>query len=124
MTATMSKIMDEHTHRIAFQGFRQVYIVACEGTDRIKIGISEDARKRIKSLQYSSPEKLILICAIRRIAREAFDVEQEFIARNSAARVYGEWFDMDVDEALKFLSEIILAKIQEAKEHYIELTKP
>ncbi|MGN7160813.1 GIY-YIG nuclease family protein [Sphingomonas sp. SAFR-052] len=54
----------------------------------IKIGVSNDVRKRLKGLQTSSPYKLSIACIKRCAAME----EGAYHERFAAHRLHGEWF--------------------------------
>lgn len=78
---------------------RYVYVAKESISGRFKIGISKNPEQRIKNLNTGNPEKLILIHSY--LATEQKN-QSEAIAHAlySSNRLYGEWFDKDIDLSL------------------------
>lgn len=92
---------------------KSVYVI--ESSDkRVKIGISKDPKKRIRSLSTSGGFDVVnsFISSKTILAREC-----EIASHNnfSAFRVGGEWFDIDFNEAVNFVSENLI--VVSSEEH-------
>ncbi|MER7115447.1 GIY-YIG nuclease family protein [Saccharomonospora azurea] len=66
-----------------------VYVIAYEGTDRIKIGISKNVSARLRELQLSSPYKL----TVRWQGIGSWEIEQRLHTRFREYHSHSEWFD-------------------------------
>jgi hypothetical protein len=77
-----------------------VYVITSQG--RVKIGIATDAKVRMGYLQLACPYPLALV-AERQFAsrREARDAEKALHVQFAAQRLWGEWFDVDVQIVLE-----------------------
>lgn len=72
---------------------RGVYVVHAEGTDRYKIGIASNLRRRLASLRAMSPVPLKLVLFIeRRNRRDCSKHERDLHLRFAGSRLHGEWF--------------------------------
>jgi hypothetical protein len=69
---------------------REVYFIEAEGTGRIKIGVANCARSRLKGLECSCPVDLRLLGVIPTDKTGA--LERELHLRFAEHRVKGEWF--------------------------------
>jgi hypothetical protein len=90
----MIELMEEPLHRSAREEIRfddrWVYAVSTDDIpDAIKIGVSRDIARRIKSLQAGSATTLEL----RWSARGGFPLERYLHEQFDARRTHGEWFD-------------------------------
>lgn len=73
----------------------------------LKIGFAAAPQKRLAELQVGCPFKLEVIRTWRFPgAVFANGAEQRFHERNAAARVHGEWFEIDERDAIKQLNEL------------------
>lgn len=70
-----------------------MYVYAIRETEsgRVKLGISRDPERRLKTLQTGNSQKLELVGT--RIAPNRFDDETEVHKLNSDSHVRGEWFE-------------------------------
>lgn len=77
-----------------------VYFLRVSGTNQVKIGLSKsDYRKRVNSIQTSSPNNIELICAIS--VKDASFIEKALHEKYKHCHIRGEWFDMSNDEVFK-----------------------
>jgi len=77
----------------------EIYFVQAEEGGPIKIGLAADPIKRLKSLQSSSPQRLMLLGVLTGTKT----VERNLHQRFSAFRLHGEWFT-PASDLLKFIS--------------------
>jgi hypothetical protein len=68
----------------------KVYLLFCELSNMLKIGVSDNVENRIKAIQACCPTKLLLIGLIPDDA--GFILEQKLHARLANYREHGEWF--------------------------------
>ena len=97
-----AKVIEGRLKRLAKVGLHEsripivpsfVYFIQ-EGTDGpIKIGTSENPRKRLKHLQTGHPKELVLMGAIDGDREKEFELHQKF----DYLRLNGEWFKPDSD---------------------------
>ena len=74
---------------------KYVYLILCEASGNLKIGISKSPQIRIKKLQTSSGEKLRLIKSYK---SEYYNyIEKSLHNRFSHIRKEGEWFEYDLN---------------------------
>lgn len=69
-------------------GISQVYFAACDKLDEVKIGVSTEARRRIKSFGTTYPGELYVLGLINGDR----DVEQHIHQILNKHRIRGEWF--------------------------------
>jgi hypothetical protein len=76
----------------------EIYVVRGSQTGSFKIGFSENATRRIKSLQTSSPEKLEVVC----VALGSLEEEKSLHAKLSRHRIKGEWYQphTEIDQVI------------------------
>jgi hypothetical protein len=76
-----------------------LYAIGPENNGPIKIGFSKNPKRRIKSLQTSHPETLVIHCVVEFETDKAKYLER-FIHRDiNYKRTKGEWFDMSPEDA-------------------------
>jgi hypothetical protein len=78
---------------------KYVYLGADETKKYIKIGITSDIKRRQKEIQHMNPTFKMLYAWEPRQAT-AHEAERFFHSRFAEKRVYGEWFDLSIDELL------------------------
>lgn len=71
---------------------RFVYMIQCEATARIKIGIADDVDARVADIQRMSPTKLNVVAEF---PSDGATLEGYFHRVFERCRVHGEWFDPD-----------------------------
>ncbi len=71
-----------------------VYILSSEKTKLTKIGYSSNVRQRIKALQNSGPDGLILKCLIR----GGIETESMLHKKYASKRKHGEWFSLSEED--------------------------
>lgn len=81
---------------------REVYFIEAVGTGRIKIGVANCARSRLKHLDGPCPVELRLLGVLP--TDKAGALEKELHARFAEHRVKGEWFAA-APELLAFIAE-------------------
>jgi hypothetical protein len=69
---------------------RQVYFIQARMFGHVKIGMSDDATKRIRDLQVGSPDELVIRGVFQTTDPEAF--ERMFHDRFAHLHIRGEWF--------------------------------
>lgn len=89
------------------QGY--VYIIHATGTNRIKLGFSNEPEKRLADLQTGSPFPLALIGTCPGSAK----LERRLHSQLKDRHRTGEWFEIDPQEALKLLLDA--SKQEEAR---------
>lgn len=77
----------------------RVYFIRAINTEKFKIGISADPRKRLKTMQIGSPVKLVLSRDIE--CTDAALVEKKIHACFDKYKVHGEWFSLPIQQALE-----------------------
>lgn len=78
-----------------------VYLAEAEGTNKYKIGISKNPKKRIDSLQVGNGEKLVLIKEFK--TKHNFVLESALHRNFSSKHVVGEWFELTEQDVKGFL---------------------
>lgn len=77
----------------------KLYVLECAG--KVKIGIAADVADRVAHLQMACPVKITVaherLFPTRTLARLA---ERSLHLQHADARLWGEWFEMDVDVAV------------------------
>ena len=82
-----------------------VYFVLNRDSHAIKIGTAKNLRRRLTSLQTSSPAKLELLCSIKLKSVEiAKELEQSLHQKFSDIRIRGEWFKAE-RELLNYITQ-------------------
>jgi hypothetical protein len=74
------------------------YIIQCESTGFLKIGKSRTPKARMKNMQTGCPSKLQMVWSWPE------DIERELHSHFESRKVRGEWFDVDIDEAIAIAS--------------------
>lgn len=87
-----------------------VYFILAAGQDLVKIGVSNNIRKRFKSLQTMSPVDLVLAGVVSG-GRMLEQFLHEILAE---ARVKGEWFDLKNENVLKVVESAASGTLQRA----------
>lgn len=83
---------------------RRVYFIQADVGGPIKIGVAQDLRSRLSTLQTSSSAKLILLAHMPGYEPEEYALHQKL----AAYRIRGEWFQPHPD---------VLAEVARASEH-------
>ena len=79
-----------------------VYVITNDENNFVKIGVAKNVSRRLKQLQTGSWTNLSvryksMVCS------NAFSIEHAVHAKISEDRVMGEWYDIDVEEAIKLI---------------------
>lgn len=80
-----------------------IYVLTCEGSNRIKIGFSKNPEARLKQLQTAAPGKLEIAC--RWPTRQYY--EHLIHSLLSRKRRHLEWFEMSAEEAIAFINKAL-----------------
>jgi hypothetical protein len=83
------------------QGF--IYLIACEGVDRVKIGFSINPTSRMQSLATGAPGKLSLVNTWAGTQSDEALIHRRF----SDLRTHLEWFEIESDEASRRITNIL-----------------
>lgn len=84
-----------------------VYFVINQDSNAIKIGTAKNVRRRLASLQTSSPAKLELLCSIKAQSVEAArELEQSLHQKFVNFHIRGEWFRVEA-ELLNYISQYV-----------------
>jgi len=81
------------------------YLYAISNGDQVKLGMSSDVNKRLKSMQTASPAELVLLWKyyIANTPADAIKIEKMLHRACKEFHVRGEWFDMScIDTVNKF----------------------
>jgi hypothetical protein len=71
-----------------------------------KIGISSNPSRRLKQVQASQSDRIVLVCQFGFLTREhARSVEKEFHRNCAGFRLEGEWFDMAPSDAVGVMTK-------------------
>ena len=90
------------------------YIYVIGGTDKpYKIGISNDPKRRLKDLQTGHPNKLKIHYKEKVPTDQVRLIEQTIHKTINHRRTHGEWFDLELDQAI---AEVKFARIRYVKE--------
>ena len=73
-----------------------LYVISSGPSGPVKIGITKDIARRLKQIQGSVPEELVLLAAYTMM-----DVERHFHSILSEYHLRGEWFSSDAADILK-----------------------
>jgi hypothetical protein len=85
-----------------------IYFIRAVNSGTIKIGVSNDPRRRLESMQTGSPEPLELLGVLP----GGVDEERRLHRRFSAFRIHGEWFRGD-ETLAKAIDELVKKPIDE-----------
>lgn len=80
---------------------KYVYVIASSDNGPVKIGVSNNPQKRLKTLQTGHPLELFLKHVEE--TSEAFKIETILHNEYSIKGIRGEWFDMTVKAAIDYL---------------------
>ena len=83
-----------------------IYVIQCDHTRQMKIGMTKDVLKRLSVLQTATPARLQIVYAWK--VNEAYTIEQKLHQCFANQRLTGEWFLLSLeDEAdlIAFMSE-------------------
>lgn len=69
-----------------------VYLIGADGVSRVKIGKSDDPKKRLSGMQTGSPVRLVLLALID-CGKDASGTEQMLHEKFRDNHTGGEWFD-------------------------------
>lgn len=69
---------------------REVYFIRAKTLGHIKIGVSDNSRKRLALIQKHSPDELELLGVLE--CRNKGALEKQLHLRFAADRLHGEWF--------------------------------
>jgi hypothetical protein len=83
-----------------------VYVISSPGQP-VKIGIAEDVRDRLQSLQVGFPWKLRVYFHVEAFGGLARKVERQCHALLADYRLSGEWFDYDPYAAAELVQEVL-----------------
>lgn len=81
---------------------RNVYLIRCDATDSVKIGIARDPLKRLAALQTANPSPLRLLGSVV----GGSDVEAQLHARFAEKRLTGEWFRLTNEDVTAILGGV------------------
>ena len=84
-----------------------LYLISAIPDGPIKVGVSNDVKRRMASLQASFPFKLLLIKKWNIFGESLFKVESIAHYKLSEHRVQGEWFNCSSDVAINLIEDII-----------------
>lgn len=99
MVLVPSSAIFRRTNR-ATEKVRDVYFIQAETLGLIKIGVATDIQSRLRSLQASCPDRLVVLGLLT--CHNFGQQEREVHARFADARAHGEWFRPTV-ELLDFI---------------------
>ena len=88
---------------------RTIYVIAASPEGPVKLGISNDASKRLKQLQTGQDKTLVLYAEEKCRATHTHLLEKLLHKQLAHYRIRGEWFEIDVDTAI---SEVKFAIIR------------
>ena len=83
---------------------KDLYIIQCLETQRVKIGISDNVVSRFESIRTMSPTKLSILKVIE---YGGLGLEQHLHKKFGEYRLHGEWFEYN-GELKKFIEDILL----------------
>lgn len=94
-----------------------VYIIG-EAAERnpipVKVGVSSNPASRLSSLQTGNPKRLAIFAEFEFICREnAFTVERTILDDYKAARVAGEWLDVDATNMKWAIHDMLLGIVRQ-----------
>ena len=98
---------------------KQVYIFQNEMYPILKIGVSDDPMKRIKAIQNAIGFPLNLMYESEAVINPV-TVEKLIHLELKEYRKFGEWFDIDVESAIKVIEEVLKTA---TKGEYKDLSK-
>ena len=81
-----------------------IYVIKNPENDRVKIGVSNNVEKRLKTLETGAGTKLDLVYQSI-ICSNAFDIENTVHKHFQEYRVFGEWFEIDVNKVINYLEK-------------------
>ncbi|MFW6219439.1 MAG: GIY-YIG nuclease family protein [bacterium] len=82
---------------------RYVYLIRSQDNGYYKIGVSKNPQKRIEALQTGNSSKLKLINKF--LTEYPTKIETSLHSRYSHTKKNGEWFDLTIEDELKFIDE-------------------
>jgi hypothetical protein len=95
-----------------------IYIIAIDGHDLCKVGISKNPQSRLSQLNTGSPYKMRFVCILETPnASEARKLESAFHKVMRKHRTNGEWFSLNAAEAIRAMTWNVSSYF----EHHIDL---
>jgi hypothetical protein len=86
-----------------------IYLIAPKRKTPVKVGMSSDAAARISELQVSNWEPIFVhrywICENQKLAREV-ELRAHDILTGGENRLYGEWFNVDLQKASDVIEHV------------------
>jgi predicted GIY-YIG superfamily endonuclease len=83
----------------------KLYIIQQKGTNTIKIGISDNVRRRVRELQTGSPHKLVVVRTLNCPDRDTAERLEKLSHRRYAKyRLEGEWFNLPPQKVVNDLN--------------------
>ena len=83
---------------------QSIYVVEKEN-GVVKIGISQDAEKRVRALSKQGGFKIVNLFYTKPCSN-AYEIEREMHTRYKESRIDGEWFDISFEKAVKSLKTL------------------
>lgn len=84
-----------------------LYIVEAERSKHIKIGISDDPKKRLRQLQTANHEKLVLLYVVKLESKEAAqNLEEHLHEKYAKHKVHLEWFALKAGEVYMYIETL------------------
>lgn len=99
-TAKGNLICRSHNAVSADRRKQQLYIIRAKDTQYCKIGVSKDPKFRLRELQTSNPNPLVLVMVYDTI-KDAIRLEKSLHKTFSQSRCKGEWFKNLTDEEIE-----------------------
>lgn len=89
-----------------------VYVIGFGEADIVKIGHATCLSSRLTALQCATPFELHLRAAVSIYSHDPVLIEQAAhrLAKREGAHIRGEWFDLEVDDALRCIIEAAKSK--------------
>lgn len=81
-----------------------IYVIKNPENDRVKIGVSNNVEKRLHTLETGAGTKLDLVYQSV-ICSNAFDIENTVHKHFDEYRIFGEWFEVDVNKVINYLEQ-------------------
>lgn len=81
----------------------RLYLIQCTLTRSIKVGITTDLPRRLKTHQCGSPTRLACIASWRIPPDKARSIEATIHRLLKHHRQHGEWFDPQIEQTVKHM---------------------
>lgn len=99
---------------------KAIYMIAFGDFEFFKVGVSNDVKGRLKTLQAACPRELRIVVEIPCASHHAFMIESIFHRHMKPFRTFGEWYAAPLEQLVEELNNVIDVYYQSANRRRVE----